>query len=71
MNFSLDRDTLVFGCFYAFWIWMIIDCATRETPKASRSAWLLLIALVGCAGAPIYFFSRKVPRKRTQTTLTS
>ena len=71
MNFSLDRASLLFACFFVFWIWMIIDCVTKETEKARRNVCLLVIALVGCVGAPIYFFFWKLRRKRAQVTLSS
>jgi hypothetical protein len=48
----------------AFWTWMLVDCATKETETGSKVAWLLIIILVGCIGAPLYFFVRKLPRKR-------
>jgi len=47
-----------------FWIWMIVDCATKETETGSKIAWLLVIILVVCIGAPLYFFVRKLPRKK-------
>jgi hypothetical protein len=54
---------LVLFAWLGFWIWMIIDCATREEPSGSKIAWLLVIVLVGLIGAPIYFFARKLRRK--------
>jgi len=46
---------------FAFWIWMIVDCATKED-EGSKIAWLLVIILIGAIGAPLYFFVRKLPR---------
>ena len=43
-----------------FWVWMLIDCATKEE---SRIPWLLVILFAGWLGAAIYFFVRKLPRK--------
>ena len=48
----------------AFWVWMIADCATKEEGDSSKVAWMLAIILVGVVGAPLYFFERKLPRKR-------
>jgi len=51
----------------AFWIWMIVDCATHETATGTKIGWLLIILLAGIVGAPLYFFIRKLPRRnRTQ-----
>jgi prolipoprotein diacylglyceryltransferase len=47
---------------FAFWIWMIVDCATKEE-EGSKIAWILVIVLVGFIGAPLYFIVRKIPRK--------
>lgn len=47
----------------AFWIWMIIDCATYETATGAKIGWLLIILLAGIVGAPLYFLVRKLPRK--------
>jgi hypothetical protein len=47
----------------AFWIWMIVDCATYETATGTKIGWLLIILLAGIVGAPLYFFIRKLPRK--------
>ena len=51
-----------------FWVWMLVDCATRETESA-KIGWLIFIALAGCVGAPIYFFVRKLPRKSAPPVL--
>jgi nitrate reductase NapE component len=48
---------------FGFWIWMLIDCATKEADQTQKILWLILIALVGFIGAPLYFFIRKLPRK--------
>ena len=46
---------------FAFWVWMIVDCATKEQPD-SKIVWLLIVLLAGIVGAVIYFFVRKLPR---------
>ncbi len=50
---------------FAFWIWMIVDCAKYETEGNTKIVWLLVILLAGVVGAPLYFFIRKVPRQRS------
>jgi hypothetical protein len=47
----------------AFWIWMLIDCATKETTDGNEKiVWILIIILTNILGALIYFFARKLPR---------
>lgn len=48
----------------AFWLWMLVDCANHETEGSTKLAWLLIILFVGVIGAPLYFFLRKLPRRR-------
>jgi hypothetical protein len=48
---------------FAFWIWMIVDCAKYETRDTTKIAWLLIIFLIGVIGAPLYFFLRHIPRQ--------
>jgi hypothetical protein len=45
------------------WIWMLIDCITKETDVGNnRLIWVLVIVFTGAIGATIYYFVRK--RKR-------
>jgi hypothetical protein len=47
----------------AFWIWMIIDCATNEPPgDDSKLIWILVIVLASWVGALIYYFVRRPER---------
>jgi hypothetical protein len=47
----------------AFWIWMIVDCATKEPSEGNdKLIWLLVIVLAGVVGAIIYYFVRRAPR---------
>ena len=48
----------------AFWLWMLVDCASREKEGSTKIAWLLIILFVGVIGAPLYFFLRRLPRQR-------
>ena len=46
-----------------FWIWMLVDCATRETIQGSEKvAWILIILFTHFIGAAIYFFVRRSRR---------
>ena len=49
----------------AFWIWMLVDCATKE-PSAGNDKviWILVIVLTHWIGALIYYFVRRPERKR-------
>lgn len=41
----------------AFWVWMIIDCATRSFSEPNdKIVWILVIVLFYLVGAVIYFF---------------
>ena len=49
----------------AFWIWMLIDCATKEEEEGNtKVVWILIIVFTGIIGALIYLFVRKLPRGR-------
>jgi len=49
---------------FAFWVWMIVDCAKYETEGSTKIVWVLIIVLANVVGAPLYFFARKTPRRR-------
>ena len=49
-----------------FWIWMLIDCVTKETGEGNdKLVWTVVIALTGWIGALIYLFVRRPERIRT------
>jgi hypothetical protein len=48
----------------AFWIWMIVDCATKEPPGNEKIVWILIVVVLGLIGAIVYFFVRRSPRRR-------
>lgn len=46
-----------------FWVWMIVDCATKEKSEGNEKLiWILIIVLTGWIGALIYFFVRRPQR---------
>ncbi len=48
-----------------FWIWMLIDCATKESSQGNdKVVWILVIALTHFIGAAIYFLVRRPTRMR-------
>jgi hypothetical protein len=47
----------------AFWIWMLVDCATKEADTGNNKVvWILVIALAHVIGALIYLIVRR-PRR--------
>jgi prolipoprotein diacylglyceryltransferase len=47
----------------AFWIWMIIDVATKEPSDSNdKVMWVLIVVLTGLIGAAIYYFVRRPER---------
>ena len=48
---------------FAFWVWMLIDCATREREGSTKVVWILIILLAGFIGAPLYFIVRFLGRQ--------
>jgi uncharacterized membrane protein YedE/YeeE len=50
---------------FAFWVWMLIDCATKESSQGNdKLVWIVVIALTNWVGAAIYFFVRRPQRIR-------
>ncbi len=49
----------------AFWIWMIVDVATKEPASDSNKIiWILVVVLAGWVGAAVYYFARRPERIR-------
>lgn len=49
----------------AFWIWMLIDCITKETDRSNeRLIWIIVIVFTHLLGAILYFILRKNKRNR-------
>lgn len=47
----------------AFWIWMIIDCATKESDQGNtKLVWVIIILFANLIGALIYYFVRRPQR---------
>ncbi len=47
----------------AFWIWMIIDCATKEPSDGNdKLVWILILIFTHWIGALIYFLVRRPAR---------
>jgi cytochrome bd-type quinol oxidase subunit 2 len=51
---------------FAFWIWMIVDCATKEPSEGNdKVVWIVIIVFAQIIGALIYFFVRRPQRQAT------
>lgn len=49
----------------AFWIWMLIDCATRNFRKdIEKIIWIIIMVLTTWLGALIYFIVIKTYNQR-------
>lgn len=46
----------------AFWIWMLVDCATKEPNGREKIVWVVIIALTHFIGALIYFIIKRSQR---------
>jgi hypothetical protein len=48
-----------------FWIWMLVDCATKEPSQSNdKIVWILVILFTHFIGALIYFLVRRPERIR-------
>ena len=46
-----------------FWVWMIIECATKEPAEGNdKLVWVLIIVFTHWVGATIYYFVRRPQR---------
>jgi hypothetical protein len=46
-----------------FWLWVLIDCLTKETSEGNdKIAWVLFILFVPLIGALVYYFVRRPER---------
>ncbi len=50
---------------FAFWVWMIIDCAQRDfKDDTEKIVWILVIVLASFIGALIYYLVIKLSNPR-------
>jgi uncharacterized membrane protein len=48
-----------------FWVWMLIECATKESSSGNdKLIWILIILFTHLIGALIYFLVRRPKRIR-------
>lgn len=59
---------LVFMCLILlstiFWVWMIIDCATRKMKDNDKIVWILVLIFLHVIGAAVYYFVIKRNAKK-------
>jgi len=52
---------LLLGC--VFWIWMLVDCATKESDNGNtKTTWVIILVFTHILGAALYYFVRR-PRR--------
>jgi branched-subunit amino acid ABC-type transport system permease component len=52
---------------FAFWLWMLIDCAQHEPNEGNtKLVWILILIFTSWIGALIYYFVRRPQRLREQ-----
>ena len=63
--FMMLLAMIVGALIFAFWIWMIIDCAKRNFRKEmDKVVWILVIVFLSVLGAAIYYFAVKINDKK-------
>lgn len=46
-----------------FWIWMLVECATKESDTGNtKVVWAIIIVFTNMIGATIYYFVRRPQR---------
>ena len=56
---------VIWAIIFIFWLWMLIDCLTKETDTTQKIIWALVIFFLPCIGSLIYLFVRKIPRGKS------
>ena len=48
---------------FIFWIWMLVDCLTKEPDAGNTKViWVLVIVFTHIIGAALYYFIRRPQR---------
>jgi predicted membrane channel-forming protein YqfA (hemolysin III family) len=51
----------------AFWLWMLVECATKEPDTGNtKVVWILIIVFAHIIGAVLYYFIRR-PQRYAET----
>ena len=60
---SIPFLTFLVAPLTALWIWMLVDCATKETDEGNtKIVWILIIIFTHWLGAQIYLLARRPQR---------
>ncbi|ADI73288.1 hypothetical protein Metev_0364 [Methanohalobium evestigatum Z-7303] len=55
---------IIFALLFAFWLWVLVDCATREPSQDNdKLVWVIIIVFTHFIGALLYYFIRRPKRK--------
>jgi prolipoprotein diacylglyceryltransferase len=48
---------------FLFWLWMLVDCATKEPDQGNtKIVWIIIIVFTNLVGALVYFFVQRERR---------
>jgi hypothetical protein len=51
---------------FLFWLWMLIDCATKESDQGNtKIVWIIIIVFTNLVGALAYFFVQRSRRLKS------
>jgi len=50
----------------AFWVWMVIDCATRKFDGVDKVVWILILIFLNILGAFIYFLAVYIRKDKAE-----
>ena len=54
---------LIFLIGSVFWIWMLVECATKESDTGNtKLVWVIIVLFTHIIGALIYYFVRRPQR---------
>jgi len=54
---------LVGFCGFAFWLWMLVECATKEADQGNtKIVWVVIILFANVVGAILYWLVRRPKR---------
>jgi hypothetical protein len=57
------NHVLALFCGFLFWVWMLVDCATKESNEGNtKIVWTIIIVFANMVGALVYWFVRRPQR---------
>ncbi len=67
INIGILISQISLACITLFWIWMMIDAATKQPSVSRRVLWFIEILLLYFLGALVYFFVARKNSPRATT----